>query len=108
MDFADGTNLRSCTFRDFCESVQCSTAAGQARCVIIPRSSADRALSSDPLDGLLLPESYAKRLQISVSGQLELQEKTKALPAHMVKATSLSGARDPHVSKTERSTSLGA
>ena len=67
------------------------------RCVIIPRSSADLALSSDPLDGLLLPENYAKKLQINVSGQLEFQEKTKALPAHMVKATSLSGVRVPQV-----------
>ena len=97
VDFADGTNHRSCTFRDFCESVQCSTATRQARCLIIPRSVADRALSSDPLDGLLLPESFAKRLQISVSGQLELEEKTKGLPVHMVKATTLSGARDPQV-----------
>ena len=97
VDFADGTSHRSCTFRDFCESVQCSTATRQARCLIIPRSVADRALSSDPLDGLLLPGSFAKRLQISVSGQLELEEKTKGLPVHMVKATTLSGARDPQV-----------
>ena len=40
--------------------------------MIIPRSSADLALSSDPLDGLLLPENYAKKLQINVSGSVSL------------------------------------
>ena len=86
-DLASGAGPERCTFQEFCETVQCNTAGGQGRSVIIPRSVAEHGVSLDPLDGLLLPEGLAKRLHLEVSGRLELrlQETTKRLPANLVR-----------------------